>query len=422
MSPVRETKPKAPPQPEPQTAPNKAPPAIRWATPGMVRWRTLFDDEVTFMRWSSLAGLLVSVGPHLHNVTSRGQDRWSFMGGEGHRVYEVNGEELVWSPRFETITHLLRWGRTGWKRKWSAELAEDKRGGFLLIDAATAAAIGPDGKDRWRAPIEGLRKLEGPFPCEGGNLFHGVRGLEGIAVNISRRGAVVRETALERGSIILGSSPGCDPLVWNGKELGPMDARGLYEWRHASSSSPMIATTRDGYLLLNADPKRPVKVEAIALDGSTRWRADLPVSGRVTDFETYGPGMDPDFVAMCMDVSSPCSRPNGDRGPFNAILSRAATGKYTILERHVQGHAGIAPNPEGGVFIASSSKENETVVASRSPDGAVRWERALAGRLTAGPYVGPDGEVYVATCAGWTCATPFALYSMTGVPPKKDED
>ena len=91
-----------------------------------------------------------------------------------------------------------------------------------------------------------------------------------------------------------------------------------------------------------------------------------------------------------------------------------------MLQRHVKGHLNLASHGTSGTIIASSSADNATVVTSRNDDGAIIWEATLEGRLSAGPFVGPDGEIYVATCNGWDCGRPFYLHSITGVEPEQE--
>ncbi len=393
------------------------PAVARYSTPGSLRWKLTMDDIITAMRMTPLAGLLVSVGPEVHNVTSRGQQRWRYIAGKDHRSFDIEGQEIVWSPQFGRLTQLIRWGRHGWHRSWSADLVDDGRSGFLLVDAAIVASVGPDGKDRWRAALDGPRRLEGPFSCSQGNLFHGIRGLEGTAITLSHRGSIVRETDLARGSLVLGASPDCNPLVWNGSDMGLLDARGLYVWRRPMPTTPLVVRGEAGYLLASARPDKPVHIVAIDFGGNVAWETDLPVKGRLTALSTPGGALTPATIALCMDVSSPCSKPGGTRGPYNAVVIASTNHSFTILERHIQGHLNLTPYPGGGTVFASSSNENKTVLVRRTDSNAVVWETTLPGRLTAGPYVGPEGEVYVATCDGWDCMRPFTLYSVTRTEP-----
>ena len=67
-----------------------------------------------------------------------------------------------------------------------------------------------------------------------------------------------------------------------------------------------------------------------------------------------------------------------------------------------------------GLAIASSSGEGSTEVTLRDGGGAIRTIVTLPGRLSAGPFVGPNDEVYVATCETWGCRAPYALFAITG--------
>lgn len=399
----------------------KRPLVIRFSTPGSVRWKISLQKPITFIRWTPLAGLVVSAGTNVHNITSRGVDRWRFVAGDDHKMFVVDDQEVVWSPSFGYLSQIRVRGRRGWKRNWTADLKDDGRGGFLLVDAATVSAIGPDGKDRWRSAIEGLRRLEGPFPCTEGNLFHGMRGMEGVAVNISNRGVVVRETTLERGAIVLGAGSNCTPLVWNGSEIGLLDNRGLYVWHKSMPTEPMVKRIDGGFILASDGIERPVLLESVRDNGKVVWSSDLPVSGRMTGFEVLSKQDDSRHViGLCMDVSSPCSRPSGTRGPFNMLITAVSKHDFHALARHVKGHLDFAAYDDGGMVVASSSDEHHTDLTTRDSSENVLWSVSLPGRLSAGPYVGPDGEIYIATCAGWDCQPPYYLFAVTGRTPKSE--
>jgi hypothetical protein len=415
-----------PPDPSRPPPPSKlvdGPLPQRFATPGRVRWTVELEAPITFTRWSPLAGLIVSTGGEVHNVTSWGQKRWYVVAGEQHRLFTIGENEVVWSPRFQRLAEIRRWGRQGWQRKWTGDLVGDEERGFFLVDAATVAAVGPDGKDRWRASLEGLRRLEGPFACSEGSLFHGIRGLEGVAVTISKRGAVMRETVLERGAVVLGAGESCEPLVWHGDEVSLLDARGLKHWRHPAPSAPIVRRLDGGFLLTTYAADKPVRCIAIRDNGAVEWRQDLPVSGRVTDIGLLpGENLRARVVGLCLDVSSPCARPGGDRGPHNALLTLTADGDLRALVRHTSGHLAFAEHPAGGFVVASSPDEGLTELTLRSFDGdAVLWQTSLPGRMSAGPHVGPEGEVYVATCNGWDCGPPHLLISVTGIEPPRED-
>ena len=400
----------------------KRPLAIRFSTPGAVRWKNSLEKPITFIRWTPLAGLVVSAGSNVHNITSLGVDRWSFVAGKNHRTFIVDDQEVVWSPAFGYLSQIQRRGRRGWKRNWTADLKDDGAGGFFLVDAATVSAIGPDGKDRWRSAIEGLRRMEGPFPCAQGNLFHGMRGMEGVAVNISNRGVVVRETTLERGAIVLGAGPNCTPLVWNGSEIGLLDNRGLYVWHKGMPAEPSVRRIDGGFILASTGIEKPVLLESVRDNGHIAWSSDLPVSGLMTNFEVLSKQNDSrQAIGICMDVSSPCSRPSGTRGPFNTLVTADAKHDFYALARHIKGHLNFTAYDNGGMVVASSSDEHHTDLTRRDAHETVVWSVSLPGRLSAGPYIGPAGEIYVATCAGWDCRSPYSLFAVTGRKPTVEE-
>jgi hypothetical protein len=394
------------------------PQAARFTTPGRARWIVELSAPITFLRWSPLTGLVVSAGPDVENVTSWGQRRWRVVAGAGHRLFAAGEDEILWSPQFQRLSQIRRWGRIGWQRTWSGELVGDQVDGVFMVDAATVAAIGDDGKDRWRASLEGLRRIEGPYPCDGGTVFHGIRGLEGVAVTISTRGAVMRETVLERGAVVLAAGPDCAPLVWQGDELSLLDTRGLGQWRHPFPAAPIVQRLPGGFLLASHRAGAAVRLTAIRDGGEVAWSQELPVSGRLTHLGALpADDLRARAVGLCLDVSSPCARPAGDRGPFNALLTPAADGTLRVLERHTGGHLGLAAHPAGGYVMASSQSEELTELTLRGERDVVQWQVTLPGRLSAGPYVGPDGEVYVGTCQGWGCAPPYRLIAVTGVEP-----
>lgn len=400
----------------------KRPPAIRFSTPGSVRWKVSLEKPITFIRWTPLAGLVVSAGPNVHNITSRGVDRWRFVAGDDHQMFVVADQEVAWSPAFGYLSQIQRRGRRGWKREWTSDLKDDGSGGFFLVDAATVSAIGPDGKDRWRSAIEGLRRLEGPFPCAEGSLFHGMRGMEGVAVNISNRGVVVRETTLERGAIVLGAGPNCTPLVWNGSEIGLLDNRGLYVWHRGMPAEPMAKRIDGGFILASAGIERPVLLESVRDNGNIAWSTNLPVSGLMTDLEVLNKqDVSRHVIGICMDISSPCSRPSGTRGPFNTLITADEKHDFYVLQRHIKGHLNFTAYDDGGMVVASSSDEHQTDLTARDARENVLWSVSLPGRLSAGPYVGPEDEIYVATCAGWDCRSPYSLFAVTGRKPKIEE-
>jgi hypothetical protein len=399
-----------------------APLEVRWTSPGGLRWRLPLGAPVTSIRWSILGGLVVSAGQEIQNVTSRGVARWSRVAGAGHRVFRIGGQEVLWSPAFRKLAAILPQGDEGWTRAWSAEVVGDDLGEPLLFDAAIVAAIGEDGSDRWRIALEGLRRISGPYRCDDGVLFQGSRGLQGVAVTISARGAVVRETELERGARVVGASLGCDPLVWNGADLGLLDARGLYRWRREYTSLPAVAREGEGFVLAAGGPEKPVHVESIAGDGRVTWSADLPITGSFSRFDVLGGALDGTLVAgLCLNVESACSKLDGTRGPYNTIVRLGARGPLGVLERQAQGHVGMARLAPAGLALASSASEGSTEVTLRDRTGSVRTVVTLPGRLSTGPFVGPSDEVYVATCDGWGCRAPFTLFAITGIEPPPPE-
>lgn len=393
-----------------------APPQTRWSNPGGLRWRVGFDAPVTSIRWTTLGGLVISVGQELRNVTSRGVARWSRIAGKGHRLFRVGGREVVWAPQFGSLSELLPRGGQGWTRRWDARVVGGELEEPLLVDAATVAAVGPDGEDKWRAALRGLRKLGEPFRCDGGMLIQGSRGLAGVAVTISSRGIVSRESELERGAIVVGASTGCDPLVWNGSEIALLDARGLHRWRREYASLPSVERTSRGFLLASGEPERPVRIESVSEDGRTTRSEELPLSGRFSRFSAIEGALAGVVVAgLCLNAESACSSLDGDRGPFNALLRISESGGAAVLERQPQGHVNLSALPGGGLVIASSADEWTTDVSFRDSSGLVRAAVTLPGRLSAGPFVGPGGEVYAATCGGWRCEAPHSLFSITGL-------
>jgi hypothetical protein len=391
---------------------------VRFRTPGAVRWSLELPRPIGGLAWFPAGGLAVSAGPAVHNVTGRGAERWSVVAGEGHRLYRLDGQQVVWSPAFQRIMQIGSRGRIGWQRDWAGGLADDPRGGFLLVDAATVTAIGQDGKDRWRVSLEGLRRLHGPFPCAEGVVFQGVRGLESTAVTISERGMVLREIALERGSLLLGAGSRCEPLIWRGGEVVLLDQRGSERWRRALSREPLVSAVGGGFLLVTGAATEAIEALVLGDDGRERWQEDLPVAGRLTRIDALAVrGGRPTALGLCLDVSNPCARSGELRGPYNALLTPGADGRMRVLARHVQGHLAAVPHPAGGLVIAGSSEAESTEVALRGDDDIVRWQVVLSGRLSAGPVVGPAGEIYAATCFGWDCGPPFRLAAITAEAP-----
>jgi hypothetical protein len=392
--------------------------ATQFETPGAVRWTLNLGKPITFMRWSPLAGLVVSAGNDVHNVTSRGNHRWRFVAGKNHRLFVVDEAEIVWSPAFSRLNQLLRGGRQGWSRNWSGKIATGGNGKVYLLDASTVAALGADGRDRWRASPEGVRELEGPFPCEDGTLFHGLSGLQRVAARISSRGSVMRETSLERGSVLIGASPGCEPLIWIDDEVALLNPGGHPIWKRPAPVLPFVRRINGGFVLIHSLADRPAHLQVLNDDGRIYHSGTLPVSGRLTNAQII---QRDDFgvktIGLCLDVTSPCSRPDENRGPFNAILTSTGRDDYRVLIRHVKGHLSFSAYNNHSIVIANSKTARETKLTLRNSDYSITWQVTLPGRLSAGPYVGPKGEIYVATCSGWECDHPHLLISITGRTP-----
>jgi hypothetical protein len=369
----------------------------RFATPGAVRWTLNLGKPVTFIRWSPLNGLVISSGNAVHNVTSRGQYRWKFIAGTNHRLFTLDDSEVVWSPAFSYLYKLQRRGRQGWS----------------------------DGADRWRASPEGVRELEGPFICDNGVLFHGMSGLQGIAVQISMRGSVIRETDLSRGAVLIGAGPSCEPLVWQSGEVRLLNPSGHPIWRIPLSLAdlPFVQRLTGGAAFVAGHAERPARLDVVTDQGRVFQSLDLPVVGRLTAAKIL-PRADfgVNVIGLCLDVTSPCARPGGTRGPYNAILTSAGKDRYHVLVRHIKGHLNFTSYLDGGLIVASSENDTTTELTLRNASYGITWQVTLPGRLSAGPYVGPSGEIYVGTCRGWECNAPHQLISVTGkLPPPENE-
>ena len=394
----------------------------RLSTPGALRWKLNLKNKISALHWSPIAGLVVSVGVEVHNITSHGVDRWSVVAGKAHKLFTIFGEEILWSPQFKRLSHLMRFGRTGWRRNWNVDLAYDGRNGLYLRDAATICAIGQDGKDRWRISMENMRKLEGPFACDNGVLFCGIKGMERVAINISERGTIVRELMLERGSVLLGASRTCKPLVWNTKSVSLLDDRGIAIWKKTLKNMPIVKRQNDGFLLAVSGPDTLIQMEHVSDTGINNWNLTLPVKGRLTKLgvisEPEGARIS---MGLCMDVSSPCAKSEGTRGPYNTLITGNKHEGFRVLLRQIKGHLGFTQYPSGGIVTADSTKKNETDLTRRDKDGTILWTLSLSGRLTAGPSLGPNGEVYLATCNGWKCTAPYTMYSVTGMISESDK-
>lgn len=385
----------------------------RYSTPGKVRWYLDLEAPVTEIRWSPLKGFSVSAGKEVLNITSRGQLRWRQVVGLHHRLYTVDDVEVVWSPAFSTIAELGRRGMSGWSRDWSAGVIGDDKGVFLF-DASTVSSLGVDGQDKWRIAIEGIRKVEGPFDCGDGVMFHGTSGLKRQAVQVSDRGTVLRVTDLSRGAQLLGVDGSCSPLVWRDGELRLISASNVARWSRKYPNSPLVSRLNGGFFVTASRASLPPTFEIILDDGRTISSGTLPINGRlcraapvvVTDLRVQ-------VLGFCLDVTHPCAKPDSDRGPFNALVTADGKGGFRPLVRYTAGHLGAAATRDGGYVIASSKEENAVDVEMRNRFQEVVWQAALPGRLSAGPYLGPFGDVLVATCGGWACDPPYRLFSMT---------
>ena len=405
-----------PSKPEPETLVKESP-AIRYSKPGAVRWAVDIGKPITLIRWSPLAGLVVSAGSEVRNVTSRGEVRFRYIAGDRHLVFASDETEIVWSPSFGRVNQILRGGRQGWSRDWNGELDIDSKGNIYLVDASTVTALGSDGADRWRASPPGIRKLAGPISCGDQILFYGGRGLEGMAIRLTSRGSVAEEIKLERGAVLIGAGSGCEPLIWKNGEIALVDKRGLYIWKKQAPEIPIVKSLESGFVILHSQKDGPALVEALKYDGEAVWRSEIPITGRITGAEIVAnEGFDFPVIGLCVDVASPCSRPGGDRGPFNALITSLGRGRFRTLVKHVQGHLNFSSYPGEGFVVASSPDENGIGLTLRDSRGAVVWHVDLPGRLSAGPYVGPSGEVYIGSCAGWQCKEPYLLTAVTGDP------
>ncbi len=397
--------------------------AQRGATPGAVRFVLDLDAPASRLEQTSLGGLGVSSGKFVHTVKSTGGSRWRHNVGIGHELYRVGDAQVAWSPRYHQLIELKKNGRTGWTRDWKGMVAGDDEGGLFLIDASTVSRLGPDGKDLWRAVPSGIRHLEGPYPCQGATLFHGIRGLSRLAIRVSERGAVIRETPLERGAVMLGSAPDCTPLVWSSGEVSLVTNSGGTAWSFSLPTQPYVEKLTGGWVLVTPRGDLPATFAVISDQGQATEVIDLPVSGRLTAARVLVDPTEPDRafgLALCRDVTSPCARPENLRGPYDALLMVHDNARVTPLLRHIPGHLNVASTPLGFV-IASSRSPEVTDVTLRDLEWNIVWTRTIPGRLSAGPTLGDDADVYVATCLGWECLLPYRLFSITLTGPEQSE-
>jgi hypothetical protein len=396
---------------------------IRYQTPGALRWVVDLEAPITAIRWSPLKGFSVSSGNEVDNVTSRGEHRWRMVAGPEHHLFGYDGIEAVWSPAFGHVSELKRRGMVGWTREVSGRLVEDANGAVYLLDASAVSVLGPDGKDKWRASLEGVRRIEGPFNCGDDILVQGMSGLKSVAVHLSSRGNIVHTTPLGRGSILLGAGKACEPLVWRDGTLSFLNQRGYPRWKREYATAPFVRRLPDGFAVIAGRAGLPAQLEIISMWGKTMLKSDLPVAGRLTTADIIPRGvLGVDAVALCLDVTNPCAKPEGNRGPYNALVTDDGKGGFRTLVRHIVGHLGFAEYLDEGIVVASSKEEYSVDLVLRGLDQSVVWQLTLPGRLSAGPYVGPYGGVYVATCRGWLCEAPYRLYSITGKAPAPDDE
>ena len=391
----------------------KAPRMTRFTTPGHVRYSIVFDAPVEGIRWSASAGLTVSSGQYLHNVTTKGEERWKLNAGTGHRVFVTDGEEIIWSKQFESIFQMKRQGRIGWQKPWPYPLTFHPPNSLFMVDAANVSRLGGDGHERWRVTVEDARKLEGPFSCDENVLFQGKRGLKSVAIVVSESGTVISETELPFGAVVLGTSFKCEPIIWTSGSVALIAGRGVSRWSYPLKNRPLFFRLFNTYLFVVPDPQEDVSVVAIDKAGTILYKRGLPISGRVTNGTVIELSGLKQAIALCKDVSSPCARRDGNRGPYNVLLA-GQTGQFSVLERLVKGHNSIAAFFNQGFVYAGSSTENATTVTLYDNQEKIVWDTELPGRLSAGPFVGPYGGIYLGTCMGWKCTPPYRFISMTG--------
>ena len=157
--------------------------------------------------------------------------------------------------------------------------------------------------------------------------------------------------------------------------------------------------------------------------GKTLKKSELPVAGRLTNIDVIPKeALGVDAIGLCLDVTNPCAKPEGSRGPFNALVTADGKGGFRTLMRHVAGHLGFTKYLDEGIVVASSKEEFSVDLVLRNKAHTVVWQLTLPGRLSSGPYVGPYGAIYVATCRGWDCERPYRLYSITGKVPEPESE
>ncbi|MBN2715630.1 MAG: hypothetical protein JXX14_07220 [Deltaproteobacteria bacterium] len=391
----------------------KSPLMIRYSEPGNARYSILFDAPVDGISWSASAGLTVSSGRYLHNVTTKGVERWELNAGEGHRVFVTDNEEIVWSRQFGSVFQMKRHGRIGWQKPWPYPLAFNPPNSLFMVDAANVSRLGGDGHERWRVTVDDVRKLDGPFSCDDRVLFQGKRGQKSVATVISESGAVVSETELPFGAVVLGASFKCEPIVWTSGSVALILERGHTGWSYPLKNRPLFFRLFNTYLFIVPDAQEDVSVVMVDKMGTILYKRGLPISGRVTDGKVVELSGLKQAIALCRDVSSPCARRDGNLGPYNVLLA-GERGQFTVQERLIKGNNGIAPFFTDGFVYAGSSDEDATTLTLYNHQGKILWDTELPGRLSAGPFVGPYGGIYVGTCMGWKCTPPYRFISVTG--------
>lgn len=393
----------------------KQPLVARYSTLGMARYSLLFDAPIVHIQWSAHAGMSISSGKFVHNVTTKGDVRWKVNAGINHEIFLAEQQEVVWARQYGFIFQMVRQGRVGWRKDWESNLAFNPPDTVYLLDASNISKLSEDGLERWRVNVEGVRKLDGPFDCDEFVLFQGKRGQKSVATVISDKGTVVNEIELAFGSVVLGASFQCEPIVWSSGQVQLLNSRGDITWAYPLKNKPLFFRLYNTFVLVVPDAQEAVDVMMLDKQGNLLFKRALPIFGRVTDGKVLELTGLSQAIALCKDMSSPCAKGDGNRGPFNVVLT-GERGKFSVLERLVKGHNNIEIFPRKGFVHVASSEENTTTVTMRDNQGQVRWDLTLPGRVSVGPYVGPYGGIYVGTCMGWECLPPYRLISITGAP------
>jgi hypothetical protein len=202
-----------------------------------------------------------------------------------------------------------------------------------------------------------------------------------------------------------------------------LDKQGDTRWKRIYKKPPFISRFHMGFTTISSNNEYPAQLEIIAEAGSILQSQELPVSGRLTTAQVFTRNeAELEAIGFCLDVTSPCAKPVTTRGPFNALVIPDHHGNYRVYSRYTKGHLNLTQYPGGGIVVASSASNDSTDVVRRDTTQNVLWQLTLPGRLSAGPYVGPNGEVYIATCGDWACSSSFVLFSITGREPKESSD